>query len=168
MFPKKNAWPRRWAQAMPPPDAAWVHGLVQSLLLKVTGNLHLHHHQYSFTKIHFYLWAKQMIYYPPKKGTSSKKAWITTSRWTLGSFLLKGTETWLCYVSRLEQRGCWESQIVLATVVKPIHLVRGVMASDPVYLCDQGKFIHAPFSGWVNKILQDSVICGHKQCQVNQ
>lgn len=161
MFPGKNVWPRWRAQAMPP-DAVGVRGLVQSLLLKVTGNLHLHP-QYSFTKIHSYLWAKQMLFSPPKK-----KAWIAASLWALGSFLLKGTETWLCCVSGLEQRGCWESQIVLATDVKPIHLVRGVMASDPLYLCDQGKFIHAPFSGWVNKIQQDSVICGHKQCQVNQ
>lgn len=152
MFPRKNAWLLWRAQAMPPPDAAWVHGLVQSRLLKVTGYLHLHH-QYSFTKIHSYLWAKQMIYPAPKKGTTSKKPWISASWWALGSFLLKGTESWLCCVSGLEQRGCWESQIV-ATVVKPIHLMREVMANDPLYLCDQGEFIHAPFSGWVNKIQQ--------------
>jgi hypothetical protein len=41
----------------------------------------------------------------------------------------------------------------------------------PMVLCTcviNAKFIHALFSGWVNKIQKDLVICGQKQYWVNQ
>lgn len=67
-----------------------------------------------------------MIYYPPKKGTASRQ-----SNSPLADELV-------CFSAErhgnLEQRGCWEGQIMLATACQTRHLVREVMASDPLDL----------------------------------
>lgn len=145
-------------QAMPPLlKAAWVHGLAQSLLQKVTGNLQVHH-QHLFAKIQSSFWAKRRIYYSPWRALI-KESLNHCQPMSLQQLFAErhgnGVVLWAWAGSKrmLGKPDC------AATACQTHSSGRRIMASDPLYLCDQGKFIHAPFSGWVNKIQQDSDLC---------
>ena len=111
---------------------------------------------------------ERKFYYPQNKGTDSKKAWITASQWAFSSFLLKGMKTWLCCASGLEQRECWESQIVLAAACQ-IHSSGERSYSQWPSVLVWPRQIHSCslFRGDPNKI-QKALICVQKQHQVNQ
>lgn len=143
----------------------WLYGIVLSLLLKMTGHLQTHH-QYLFANIHQNLWAKQMIYFPPKKGTASKKpnsppahelVYLSTGR--------HGNLVVLC--TWVATKRMWESQIMLATACQ-IHS-SGERSYGPwpsVFVWS--RQIHSCSLFRLSKQDLATLICGLKQCQVNQ
>lgn len=133
----------------------WLHGIVPSLLLKITGHLQIHH-QYSFTNIHHNLRAKQMIYYPPKKGTASKKHNFPPTHELV--YLCAGRHGNLIVLCTCvgTKRVLGKPDYAGHSLSNPFIWREKLWLMTPLYLCDEDKFIHAPFSGWVNKIQQDS------------
>lgn len=133
----KSAKSRRGAKTAPLPSpaqipcshgkAAWLVGapghassswcclstwLTQSIILQVTGNLQIHHQCYLPTYTLIYEQSKWFTLFQRRALLQRNLSCHQLMTWS--TFQLKGIETWLCCASGLEQRGCWESEIVLA------------------------------------------------------
>lgn len=107
------------------------------------------------------------FYYPPKRALIQRKPESLPANEPSVVFCWKAWKLACAVHLGWNKENAGKARLCWPQPVKSIHLARGVTASDPLYLCDQGKFIHAPFSGWVNKT-QKALICVQKQHQVSQ
>lgn len=100
------------AQATPPPDASWLHILVQGFLLKVNTSVQVYS-QYLFAKIHSCLWQSKWFAVHQSRALLQRKPESPPVHETWGAFCWKAQKLVLCIWAGTKRMG--ESQILLGT-----------------------------------------------------